>query len=145
MTKKEDFLKLVSERVVEVWQEKKMPYLLSQIPPYVKRFGDYNVKDITEGISLKAFFEHEQSTPGCSFEVVSHPTIKASVGLIPKDETYVFPEKSKSSTGLGGVQGQGRQEKIVRDFLSLLSRLPSDDLKRVDIPVDVLARLMFLK
>lgn len=146
---KQEFFNFISDRVNEHWAEKQEPLLLSSIPTLVTAGLGISYKDMTDGLSLKRFLLNEAQEGNVEVKVVYHPLIKALIGLIPKDQSYSFQQPALSSPAPGvaapSSTGSAGSEQVVRDFLALVARLPTQDAQKVIIPMEVLTQLMFGK
>lgn len=145
MATKLELLAFISEKVSTYWAEKKEPLLLSNIPAVVQMGLHCSYKDIVDGVSLKKFFHAAAREDGANITVVSHPVVKALVGLVPKGENYTFIKNPSASAELPAGRETVSNEQVVREFLSLVAKLPADDVKRVVIPMEILTQLMFGK
>lgn len=148
MTTKENFLNFISEQVATYWAESNEPLLLSHVPALVTTRLGFTYKDVTDGISLKRFLHSESLEGNVDVKVVYHPVIKALVGLIPKDASYTFIKQAveTSATSAAAVTaGSIGNEQVVRDFLAIVAKLPSQEAQKVIIPMEILTQLMFGK
>jgi hypothetical protein len=132
----------IINRAKKLWAEKKAPLLLSNISPELKLRG-VNYKDVLpEGTTLRQFVATLSD-----LRVVTHPIQKPKIGVVPKDSTFTFDvEPTVKSAGATDERPkrfrQTSQRYVVMQFLTVLSRLNPEEIKDVNIPVHVLARLM---
>jgi hypothetical protein len=144
----EGLAKFIVTRTKEHWEKFKQPYLLAYIPAELQP-REIKYKEILgPGKTLKQFAALLQDgSLSDELKVIIHPTQKAKVGLIPKTSNFVFEVEPTVGPG---PKSQDRPKKprqpsqrfIVLQFLAALSRLSDEDLKTVNIPVNVLAKLM---
>lgn len=123
------------------WERNGAPYFLSALPPEFKLEG-HDYKDVIGDERLKSAAKRLSERYG--FKVVEHPTIKAKVGVIPKDQIFEFStERSEKKLPVRIEQDSVEERRrIVLDFLELIGRLPPDLLSEVSIPAKVLSRLV---
>ena len=99
-------------------------------------------KVLSEGTTLRQFVATLDD-----LRIVVHPIQKAKIGVVPKDSPFTFEvEPTVKPTASTDERPrrirQPNQRFVVMQFLAALSRLPPEDVKEVNIPVHVLARLM---
>ncbi len=148
MVTKAEFIEFVSEKVAVQWGEEQRPLLLSNIPTLWRAEKHVSYKEIVGEVSLKRFLAEAARDDGVGFKVVANPSVLALVGLIPKHETFEFSRGApapKAVTAQRPTDVVDSNEKVVRDFLALVAKLPSEDIKKVIIPVEILTQLMFEK
>jgi hypothetical protein len=141
---REGIAKFLVDRTTEQWEKNKEPYLLSDVVPELQARGINNYRDILgPGVTLKVF----AGTLADQLKIVTHPIHKSRVGLVPPTSDFVFhaeptvgPVHAKEQTKK--KPRQPSQRFIVMQFLAALSRLSEEEIKSVNIPVNVLARLM---
>lgn len=128
----------------EAWDENQQPYLLARLSPDLAKEG-INYKDVLGEQRLKDFV---RSTPD-RLKVVSHPSQKSKIGLIPPDKDFEYEAtpamveaKTSSPTSLSERSGGSRRRYIVSNFLQLLSELDDADAAQVQIPTHILTKLM---
>jgi hypothetical protein len=131
----------IIRRTNEHWEKTRAAYLLSNVSTDLIPYGVNYRNIIGVGTTLK---QYVSGLP--SVRVVIHPIQKAKVGLVPADSGFAF-EIEPTVTGSGDSERPKRpripsQKHIVMQFLSLLSKLPAEELKSVIIPVHVLAKLV---
>jgi ribosomal protein S4 len=100
----------------------------------MKSLPDY--KDILSGRSLKKFIKETEG----KYKLVEHPYQKAKVALIPKNESYKFPELDEKQEQ--SVIINRNAEKALIEFLKALKKLPEQDQEKVQIPVSVLVKML---
>lgn len=134
--------RFLAEKTREHWKETATPWLLSTVPADLKALGvDY--RTVLGEQRLKAF---AQERSGSEFQLVSHPTQRAKIGLIPADETYEFPEEAPSLGGASEVSVSRPSAPTTTlatlRFLQAISDLPREDLDAIVIPTRVLVKLL---
>lgn len=134
--------RFIADQTQQHWDSHQTPWLISSIPAELKARGiDY--RSILGEQRLKAF---AQERSGSNYQVVTHPSQRAKVGLIPAGKTYEFPEEPAPE------QPAEREElpKVARvntayatiRFLRALGELEDEDLDSVVIPTRVLVKLL---
>ncbi|WP_155773936.1 hypothetical protein [Rhodovulum sp. MB263] len=140
----------IKEIVQEAWAAEAKPVLLSNLGMELRRNGvDY--KSITSGKSLSAFISERDN----EFKVVQHPKETLKLGVIPAGEDFEF--KVDAGEEKDGVEVEAEAGPISRHaknahvaesrralyaFIHQLSKLPASERDGVNIPVNVLIRLM---
>lgn len=128
----------------EAWDTNQQPYLLARLSPDLAKEG-VNYKDVLGNQRLKDFV---RSAPD-RIKVVTHPSQKAKIGLIPSDKDFEYdatpaPTETKAPTpsSFSGKGSGSRRRYIVSNFLQLLSELDDADAAQVQIPTHILTKLM---
>lgn len=142
MDQTEDGLKaFLRGEAQKAWQSGEQPYWLSMLAPDLKPLGiDY--KSILGEERLKAFVKRTEGET--TYRVVEHPRIKAKVGLVPWEQTFVFTIEAAAESGRENSRSDvvyGR-EKVVLAFLKSLAKLSDDELDSVVLPTRVLVKLL---
>lgn len=140
----EAILSFAFERAKDAWSKNEQPYFLARLGPDLAREG-INYKGILGEQRLADFVRSGHKY----VKVVSHPTQRSKIGLIPPDKDFEFavepvsPE-SKFASGPSPIdRGRGsRRRYIVSNFLQLLSELNDADAAQVQIPTNILTKLM---
>lgn len=132
----ESFEAFLEKRTRETWDEHKIPYYFSVAG------GDLinkqvNYRQFTDGKRL-AQWASERGITGTRF--LSHPTIKAKVGLIPEGEDFDFnnhssPDKSKD-------RASKKQGQLLIKFVRSLTQIPEVAVAKLNIPAEVLISLL---
>jgi hypothetical protein len=139
----EGIAKFLIGRTNEHWGKNKEPYLLSYVTPELQALGINYKAILGPGTTLKQF----AGTLADQLKIVVHPIHKAKVGLVPATSNFVF----HAEPTVGPIHAEDRPKKkprqpsqrfIVMQFLAALSRLSEEEIKSVNIPVSILARLM---
>jgi len=131
----EKLIDALEQIAVHHWNTNKQPVLLSNLPPLLmKNLPDY--KDILSGRSLKKFIKESEG----KYKLVEHPYQRAKVALLPKDESYKFPELDEKHEQ--SVIIDRNAEKALIEFLKALKKLPEQDQEKVQIPVSVLVKMI---
>lgn len=136
---------LVARKAGEWWRSKRTPYLVSSIGIDLKQSGLEYRQLAAPSINLAKYLS---SIAHGEFKVVSHPSLRARVGVIPGSEHYNFPEE-EPATAKGEVIAQGERVRrttprkyVVLNFLEALSDLPQEELDKISLPISVLAKLL---
>ena len=130
------------------WNRDKSPVLLSHLG------GDLldksvNYKDLTHGVSLSAFIKLQDDL----FTLIRHPTQKLKVGVFPVGETYEFEPEVVTETNMAGdtqIKSEGfvvpielrKSRRVLYSFINELSKLSVPEREGINIPVNVLIRMM---
>ncbi|WCM20358.1 hypothetical protein NDK50_02460 [Paraburkholderia bryophila] len=121
----------------EAWAKSNGPALLSNLPGELRTVaGGDDYRDALGKRTLKAFIAETGSANG--YKLIEHPTQRAKVGLLPADAEFSFPFDSKAE------QNACNQRTGVSDvvtLLTILGKLPPEDLEKITIPVSVLVKL----
>jgi hypothetical protein len=141
----EAIIEYVARRASEVWEEKQQPYLLALLSPDLRANG-VEYKAVLGPIKLKEFLQTQAAD---KVKLITHPTQKAKVGVIPNDKEFAY-ETSASTAGQPGsvtkdTSTSSRPQNarvVVLNFLQLLGTLSSEDLEGVQIPASVLVKLL---
>lgn len=126
----------IKEQVKKRWDDNKSPYRLSDIVTDFRKFGD--LKAIIGGKQLKAWLSDKESDLGV--KVLTHPTVKARVVIVPDYSDYSFDEKENKTT-LETKKNLTNKEVTIL-FLGVLGSLPQHDLEDIHIPAKIIAKLM---
>lgn len=138
----------ISDFVQEAWQVDAQPVLLSNLGMELRRSGvDY--KPIISGKSLSAFISEQVD----QVTIIQHPTEKLKLGVIPKGEFFEFQaeasgkkDPSEVESGSNSTQPENthvtESRRALYAFIHQLSKLPASERDGVNIPINVLIRLM---
>lgn len=143
---KDDLKNFIAEKAKERWERLSEPFLLSQIPSALREENGTDYKTILGEERLKSFVRETQASEYYFF--VEHPNQKAKVGVVPPNVDFKFPEREtredekfkKISSDPARVRNE--EIKTIEAFLTLLSKLPDEDLEKVNIPTKVLVKLI---
>lgn len=133
--------KFLIKRTKEVWEASKQPYYLARVQPELKDDGN-DYKAVTGEKTLSDF---AGTVSGVT--LVRHPHQRAKVGLVPTGESFQFREAAADKPAVfqpKASYSHPRSQRIVIDFLKLLSQLDDDDLEGFEIPAAVIAKLLRL-
>ena len=130
-----DIIQKIKNEVKDNWSKKRKPLLFSTIggtfseikeEPGFTNVGSWINKNIDD---LDAYVYTDKDRP-------------EYIGLIPNGE--VFDYKNTTSKHLLQPTGkfEPRKQKMVVDFLLAISVLDDDDVRRINIPTDILIKLM---
>lgn len=141
MTATEKMLgEFIENEAANAWSTKKTPYLLSALAPDFAD-GGHDYKSVIGGERLKSAVK--RLSDSYKFKVVEHPSQKAKIGVIPKDEDFEFtddPDRNRPVSSSSTSTDQ-RQQKVL-DFFEILGHLPPDSLDGIVIPTRTLVRLL---
>jgi hypothetical protein len=142
----DEIVSFIEARTQHNWQERKEPLLLSLLGSEMLVINP-NYRDVFAPMAFRQFLSSK--TAG-KLQIVQHPNQKAKIGLIPREEIFTFPENSETIQEINPAfvdkkysskrRVQGKY--IVQNFLDLLSDLDSEDVSRVSIPIDVIAKMI---
>lgn len=141
---KDELIEFLQRRTTEVWDASKQPYYLARVQPDLRESGK-NYREATGEQTLALFSE---TVP--NIRVVRHPHQKAKIGLVPASSSFEFSEiegQSSTEATTPALPSRSRvyrpgSQRVVVDFLQLLSTLDDDDLKDFHIPSLVLAKML---
>lgn len=138
-----DFLKKLSQIVMENWQERRKPVLLSYVGTKLAADGiDYRQwsPDGKLASILKAHSE--------AFTYAASPYDALVAAVVPAGESFDWPEGGSQSPKEAASVTEGNNERLKRSrgalyaFVRELSRLPKSEADSVIIPTSVLIRLL---
>ncbi|MBC2835147.1 hypothetical protein [Paragemmobacter straminiformis] len=141
---KSELFEFLQMRTTEVWDSSKQPYYLARVQPELRDSGK-NYREATGEQTLATFAE---AVPG--IRVVRHPHKKAKIGLVPASSPFEFSEmegQASTEVAVPALQSRSRiyrpgAQRVIADFMQLLSTLDDNDLKDFHIPALVLAKLL---
>ncbi|MBB4732229.1 hypothetical protein [Xanthomonas arboricola] len=123
------------ELAVQEWDESKRPVFLSHLPKILKDRFEIDYKIILGGRSVKQFIL--ANSPDSGFKLVQHPGQRAKVGLVPSQADFAFPVDPIAVAEIKEITAQD-----VRGFLNILNNLPPEELARLQLPADIVVRLL---
>lgn len=129
----EELIQQIREEIKSNWAKKKKPLLLSTLGDKFK-----NIKEDREFKGIKEWTEkHIAELEAYIYKDKIKPEY---IGLVPNGETF----ESKSSSTLSVIKKNDSidRKKTTLDFLTILHDLEDEDLRRIDIPTDIIVRLM---
>ncbi|NNP77041.1 hypothetical protein A7P54_11500 [Acinetobacter sp. Ac_3412] len=121
------------ERVSENWQKTKEPFLLSSIG---SAFNKEEIKQSTGGLTISTWIRNNLDS--LELKLVSHPSQKEKIGLIPKSETFSYEddEISINSTNL-------TDRELTLSFIELLQKkCTPKELEEINLPLKILVKLL---
>lgn len=138
----------ISEFVEEAWKADAQPVLLSNLGMELRR-GGVDYKTVISGKSLSTFISEQVD----QVTIVQHPTEKLKLGVIPRGESFEFQvgasdakDPSEAETGSNSTQPKNthvaESRRALYAFIHQLSKLPASERDGVNIPINVLIRLM---
>lgn len=126
----DDYLR---ESVLENWEKTKEPFLLSSIG---SKFTKEEIRQNTGGLSISTWIRNNLNS--LELKIVSHPSQKEKIGLIPKKEKFSYEEEetSTNSTHLS-------DRELTLSFIELLQkRCTPKELEEINLPLKILAKLL---
>ena len=133
-----DFLR---KSAADAWDATREPYLLSYVANELKEQGEDYKSALSDEERLKGFAERVERDDRL-FKVVQHPSQKAKVGLIPYEESYVFPVGERDNSRAEARASRTRNETALLGFFEALKGLPDDLLDDVHISTKVIVALL---
>lgn len=119
------------------WNTYSRPILLSNIPAILEKEGA-SYKEVLGTRTLKSFIK--DFGPRAGFKLIEHPTLRAKVAVAPIDADYEFPAEAQPENR--SANNSSSNQDTVLAFLRVLSKLPSEELEKVIIPVSTLVKLL---
>ena len=142
----EAILEFAAQRAQKTWDDNATAYLLAKLSPELREQGvDY--KEVIGSQTLKEFVSGAPD----KLRVVLHPTQRSKVGLVPAGIDFEFPvtveEPAKDTAPTAQPRPPSRHgaRTTVMTFLELVGRLEPADAERVQIPTDILAKLVRMR
>lgn len=137
-------IEFLKEKARSSWDDAEQPYLLSMVSPDLKA-EDIDYRSILGEERLKTFVKRTEGNN--NYNMVEHPSQKAKVGVVPAGVQFTFVDNDEyQKTPIEDIRPQKNsiteRERIVIDFLRILSKLPDKDLDGVIIPTRVLAKIL---
>ena len=123
----------LKESVSENWKKTGEPFLLSSIG---STFTKEEIKQNTGGLSITNWIRNNLDS--LDLKIVSHPTQKEKIGLIPKNEkfSYETDEISITRTNL-------TDRELTLSFIELLQKkCTPKELEEINLPLKVLVKLL---
>ncbi|MFN3147215.1 MAG: hypothetical protein ACE368_19180 [Paracoccaceae bacterium] len=136
---KSELEQFLNDKAAEIWARDQKPYFLANVQPDLKKKGkDYRAA-LGEEIKLSDFARSLKSV-----RFIQHPSKPAIVGVIPLNEEYDVEASApqKESAERAKRTSFRKRERVILDFLGLISELSDADLDGVNIPLHVLAKLL---
>jgi len=135
----DELIKLISEKVIEKWTTKNEPYLLSSVGSDYR--GDVTLKKTLNGKRLKEWVE--LNLDKLSADILTHPTQKEKIGLIPKGENYEYNTQTPSKIRKTSAATKNLTKKeITIAFISILGELTEEEADKITIPTSLLSKLL---
>jgi hypothetical protein len=123
----------LKESVSENWEKTGEPFLLSSIG---SKFTKEEIKKNTGGLSITNWIRNNLDS--LDLKIVSHPTKKEKIGLIPKNKNYSYEtdEISVTRTNL-------TDRELTLSFIELLQKkCTPKELEEINLPLKVLVKLL---
>lgn len=123
----------LKESVSENWKKTGEPFLLSSIG---SKFSKEQIKQNTGGLSITNWIRNNLDS--LDLKIVSHPTQKEKIGLIPKDEKFSY-EKNEISV----IRTNLTDRELTLSFIELLQKkCTPKELEEINLPLKVLVKLL---
>lgn len=136
-------LETVEDLTKRKWEKDSQPLLLSHMGTELAS-KDIDYKSILGDTPIGKFISDKSK----QIKVIKHPTQHAKIGVIPSDENYEFstPQETQDAehteTEKGKAQDLKRSRRAFYNFISEVSRLPSEDIDSIVIPTRVVVKLL---
>lgn len=128
-----EFESYLKESVAENWQKTEEPFLLSSIGA---KFTKEQIKQNTGGLSITAWIRKNLDL--LELKLISHPTQKEKIGLIPKNETFSYEKTEVSTTNTNLTDRE-----LTLSFIELLQKkCTPKELEEINLPLKVLVKLL---
>lgn len=130
----------LEEKVHEHWNLSRDPFLLSFIGKDYKKDA---IKEQTEGLSIISWINKNSEL--LSVKIVSHPSQKAKIGLIPKNENFSYQgeEFEIDTLSINNNKEIMSDRDLTLSFIALLQRkCTSKELEQIHIPINILLKLL---
>ena len=133
------FKAFLRDRARETWNNREIPYYLSLVGTELKR-QNVDYRQFIGPFRLVQWAAKED-IPDTKF--VSHPTVKAKVGLVPSDAEFDFSTETLENRELAKPRGGGSYGHDLIKFVESLRPLSDDLAGGFKVPAKVL--VAFLK
>uniref|UniRef100_UPI003F49308E hypothetical protein n=1 Tax=Acinetobacter soli TaxID=487316 RepID=UPI003F49308E len=123
----------LKESVSENWKKTGEPFLLSSIG---STFTKEEIKQNTGGLSITNWIRNNLDS--LDLKIVSHPTQKAKIGLIPKNEKYSY-----ETNEISVIRTNLTDRELTLSFIELLQKkCTPKELEEINLPLKVLVKLL---
>jgi hypothetical protein len=136
-------IEFAAAQATKAWDKNQSPYLLARLSPDLVAQG-IEYKEVLGEQKLKDFLRKATD----KVKVVIHPTQAARIGLIPPDKFYEYSteaapaEESATTSPRSERPNLSRKRYIVMNFLQLVSELDEAEAAQINIPTNILIKLM---
>lgn len=134
----ESFKDFLRKRAQETWVERQTPYYMSFVANDLKKQG-INYHNFTGPLRLVQWASKEKIP---DTRLVSHPTVKAKVGLIPENVPFEFDDDAQGSISAPRVTSSGKRGQALIDFVEALTSLSEEAAENYSVPSTVLIALL---
>jgi hypothetical protein len=138
ITDTETFKAYLRERARQTWDDRQIPYYLSIVATDLKRM-DIDYHKFTGSLRLVQWASKEQIP---ETKLVTHPTIKAKVGLLPADVEYDFTSEPTAERPALKPRTGGKRGQALIKFVDALAALPETAAAEFTVPAKVLIALL---
>ena len=123
----------LKESVSDTWEKTGEPFLLSSIG---SKFSKEQIKQNTGGLSITNWIRNNLDS--LDLKIVSHPTQKEKIGLIPKHKNYSYGTDEISITNSNLTDRE-----LTLSFIELLQKkCTPKELEEINLPLKVLVKLL---
>lgn len=123
----------LKESVSENWKKTGEPFLLSSIG---SKFTKEEIKQNTGGLSITNWIRNNLDS--LDLKIVSHPTQKEKIGLIPKNEKYSY-----ETNEISVIRTNLTDRELTLSFIELLQKkCTPKELEEINLPLKVLVKLL---
>lgn len=128
-----NFDSYLKESVSENWKKAGEPFLLSSIG---SRFTKEQIRQNTGGLSITNWIRNNLDS--LDLKIVSHPTQKEKIGLIPKNENYSY-----ETNEISVIRTNLTDRELTLSFIELLQKkCTPKELEEINLPLKVLVKLL---
>lgn len=127
-----DVLAEIRRIVEEEWAANSRPVLLSNLPRTLEQTFGADYKIALEDKTLKTFLQ--ENSEGAGVHLVQDPAHHARVGVIPRDQEYVFAASVASSPPITAADA--------RAFGRVLNAMTAEEQRAVTLQASFVARLL---
>mgnify|MGYP003618210779 FL=1 len=123
----------LKESVSENWKKTGEPFLLSSIG---SKFSKEEIKQNTGGLSITNWIRNNLDS--LDLKIVSHPTQKEKIGLIPKNEKFSY-----ETNEISVIRTNLTDRELTLSFIELLQKkCTPKELEEINLPLKVLVKLL---
>jgi len=123
----------LKESVSENWKKTGEPFLLSSIG---STFTKEEIKQNTGGLSITNWIRNNLDS--LDLKIVSHPTQKEKIGLIPRNEKYSY-----ETNEISVIRTNLTDRELTLSFIELLQKkCTPKELEEINLPLKVLVKLL---
>lgn len=132
------FIEFLKARARESWDSRRTPYYLSYIAIDLKK-QDVDYRRFTRPLKLVQWLSANKVP---ETRLVSHPTQKAKVGLIPENAEFDFLTDVDAGAGTTKIKTAAYRAQSLIKFVESLKDLPEDVAKDFNVPANVLIAIL---